>query len=100
MLSVSGIYYRPPPVNRHTCPVCGDYANGLHYGIYTCESCKLFFKRSIQMNRQYEYHCRNARNNCMISISTRSFCRSCRFKKCLEAGMLPEIVKNYRGAHK
>ena len=20
------------------CPVCGDKANGLHYGIYTCEA--------------------------------------------------------------
>ena len=23
---------------RSTCPVCGDKANGLHYGIYTCEA--------------------------------------------------------------
>ena len=22
---------------REDCPVCGDKANGLHYGIYTCE---------------------------------------------------------------
>lgn len=23
---------------RLTCPICGDKANGLHYGIYTCEA--------------------------------------------------------------
>lgn len=25
------------------CPVCGDKVSGYHYGLLTCESCKVFF---------------------------------------------------------
>lgn len=30
------------------CAVCSDYASGYHYGVWSCEGCKAFFKRSIQ----------------------------------------------------
>nr|XP_058891869.1 estrogen receptor isoform X2 [Kogia breviceps] len=30
------------------CAVCNDYASGYHYGVWSCEGCKAFFKRSIQ----------------------------------------------------
>ncbi|MGH0151116.1 UNVERIFIED_CONTAM: hypothetical protein FKN15_037786 [Acipenser sinensis] len=30
------------------CAVCCDYASGYHYGVWSCEGCKAFFKRSIQ----------------------------------------------------
>jgi hypothetical protein len=30
------------------CPVCGDKVSGYHYGLLTCESCKGFFKRTVQ----------------------------------------------------
>lgn len=33
------------------CAVCNDYASGYHYGVWSCEGCKAFFKRSIQGNR-------------------------------------------------
>lgn len=32
----------------HYCAVCQDYASGYHYGVWSCEGCKAFFKRSIQ----------------------------------------------------
>lgn len=34
------------------CAVCSDYASGYHYGVWSCEGCKAFFKRSIQGNHR------------------------------------------------
>uniref|UniRef100_Q62986-3 Isoform 3 of Estrogen receptor beta n=1 Tax=Rattus norvegicus TaxID=10116 RepID=Q62986-3 len=38
--------------DAHFCPVCSDYASGYHYGVWSCEGCKAFFKRSIQGSRR------------------------------------------------
>merc|ERR1719445_1283207 len=35
------------------CPVCGDKVSGYHYGLLTCESCKGFFKRTVQNKKVY-----------------------------------------------
>ncbi|XP_047997461.1 nuclear receptor subfamily 5 group A member 2-like [Leguminivora glycinivorella] len=72
------------------CPVCGDVANGYHYGIYTCESCKTFFKRSVMQHKTY--NC--VRDSiCSIKINTRKKCPSCRFEKCKRVGMLTQLVR-------
>lgn len=31
-----------------TCLVCSDEASGCHYGVLTCGSCKVFFKRAVE----------------------------------------------------
>lgn len=36
------------------CAVCSDYASGYHYGVWSCEGCKAFFKRSIQGRRSWK----------------------------------------------
>eukprot|EP00096_Caligus_rogercresseyi_P010911 TRINITY_DN4118_c0_g1_i1.p1 TRINITY_DN4118_c0_g1~~TRINITY_DN4118_c0_g1_i1.p1 ORF type:complete len:325 (+),score=119.71 TRINITY_DN4118_c0_g1_i1:159-1133(+) len=78
---------------RHVCPVCGDRANGLHYGIYSCEGCKNFFKRSIVAIQERPYFCK-FNNECDISVfdpdgikRNRLRCQACRYSACLDAGM-------------
>uniref|UniRef100_H2MTS6 Estrogen receptor 2a n=1 Tax=Oryzias latipes TaxID=8090 RepID=H2MTS6_ORYLA len=44
----------------HYCAVCHDYASGYHYGVWSCEGCKAFFKRSIQGVRKERSSYRSA----------------------------------------
>lgn len=67
------------------CMICEDKATGLHYGIITCEGCKGFFKRTVQNRRIYTCV---ADGNCEITKSQRNRCQYCRFKKCIEQGMV------------
>uniref|UniRef100_A0A8B9P2U1 Nuclear receptor subfamily 3 group C member 2 n=1 Tax=Apteryx owenii TaxID=8824 RepID=A0A8B9P2U1_APTOW len=45
--SVSTGSSRPSKV----CLVCGDEASGCHYGVVTCGSCKVFFKRAVEARK-------------------------------------------------
>ena len=69
------------------CVVCGDKSSGKHYGQFTCEGCKSFFKRSVRRNLTYT--CRGNRS-CPIDQHHRNQCQYCRFKKCLKSGMRRE----------
>ncbi|KAK7504215.1 hypothetical protein BaRGS_00004519 [Batillaria attramentaria] len=66
------------------CQVCNDNASGFHYGVWSCEGCKAFFKRSIQ--GPVDYMC-PATNNCTIDKHRRKSCQACRLRKCYEVGM-------------
>ncbi|RWS23399.1 hypothetical protein B4U80_02932 [Leptotrombidium deliense] len=73
------------------CPVCGDKVSGYHYGLLTCESCKGFFKRTVQNKKVYTCV---ADRNCHIDKSQRKRCPFCRFQKCLDVGMKLEGMLN------
>ncbi|OAD56389.1 Ecdysone-induced protein 78C, partial [Eufriesea mexicana] len=96
------------------CRVCGDKASGYHYGVTSCEGCKVnsslfverarknitscttsngtlgFFRRSIQ--KQIEYRCLKD-GNCLVIRISRNRCQYCRFKKCLAVGMSRDSVR-------
>lgn len=74
------------------CVVCGDKSSGKHYGQFTCEGCKSFFKRSVRRNLTYT--CR-ANRNCPIDQHHRNQCQYCRLKKCLKVGMRREGIKSF-----
>ncbi|XP_013388792.1 steroidogenic factor 1 isoform X2 [Lingula anatina] len=75
------------------CPVCGDKVSGYHYGLLTCESCKGFFKRTVQNKKVYS--CVDDQS-CHIDKSQRKRCPYCRFQKCLLVGMKLEAVREDR----
>ncbi|KAJ8376172.1 hypothetical protein SKAU_G00067520 [Synaphobranchus kaupii] len=72
------------------CPVCGDKVSGYHYGLLTCESCKGFFKRTVQNNKRYTCI---ENQSCQIDKTQRKRCPYCRFQKCLTVGMKLEAVR-------
>lgn len=88
-------YVQEPPDTKEgieeLCPVCGDKVSGYHYGLLTCESCKGFFKRTVQNKKVYTCV---ADRSCHIDKSQRKRCPYCRFQKCLDVGMKLEGKKH------
>uniref|UniRef100_A0A8C8FVN6 Progesterone receptor n=1 Tax=Oncorhynchus tshawytscha TaxID=74940 RepID=A0A8C8FVN6_ONCTS len=72
-----------PP--QRLCMICGDEASGCHYGVLTCGSCKVFFKRAVEGH--HNYLCAG-RNDCIVDKIRRKNCPACRLRKCYQAGMM------------
>ncbi|XP_005097795.1 nuclear hormone receptor family member nhr-41 [Aplysia californica] len=66
------------------CKVCGEKASGFHYGVYTCEGCKGFFRRVLKLNTKF--YC-PFENDCDVTGPHRKLCASCRYQKCIAVGM-------------
>lgn len=60
---------------------------GKHYGVYSCEGCKGFFKRTVR--KDLTYTCRDNKD-CMVDKRQRNRCQYCRYQKCLAMGMKRE----------
>ncbi|XP_041705167.2 retinoic acid receptor RXR-gamma-B isoform X3 [Coregonus clupeaformis] len=79
----------PGGMSKHICAICGDRSSGKHYGVYSCEGCKGFFKRTIR--KDLSYMCRDSKD-CLIDKRQRNRCQYCRYQKCLAMGMKREGV--------
>lgn len=83
-----------PQSSSKKCQICNDTASGFHYGVWSCEGCKAFFKRSLQ--GQVGYVC-PATNSCTIDKHRRKSCQACRLRKCLEMGMTKNTSRKDKG---
>ncbi|XP_056894707.1 retinoic acid receptor RXR-gamma-B isoform X3 [Takifugu flavidus] len=79
----------PGGISKHICSICGDRSSGKHYGVYSCEGCKGFFKRTVR--KDLTYTCRDNKE-CLIDKRQRNRCQYCRYQKCLAMGMKREGV--------
>ncbi|XP_047737214.1 protein embryonic gonad-like [Hyalella azteca] len=68
------------------CRVCGEAAAGFHFGAFTCEGCKSFFGRTHVNGAASLGECRNG-GRCVVTRKTRTACKTCRLRRCLQAGM-------------
>ncbi|KAF5906229.1 retinoic acid receptor RXR-gamma-A-like isoform X2, partial [Clarias magur] len=83
----------PGSMSKHLCSICGDRSSGKHYGVYSCEGCKGFFKRTVR--KDLTYTCRDSKE-CLIDKRQRNRCQYCRYQKCLAMGMKREAVQEER----
>ena len=81
-------------VSMGACPICGDDISGFHYGTFSCESCKGFFKRTVQNKKVFS--CHSGDGECNITSFNRKRCPACRFAKCLKAGMRVDAIREDR----
>lgn len=77
------------------CMVCQDVAQGStvfrrHYGVVCCEACKCFFRRTVQMGREYKCRFSNACPVGRSAINMKQVCQACRFNECIKSGMKVE----------
>uniref|UniRef100_A0A0K0D345 Nuclear receptor domain-containing protein n=1 Tax=Angiostrongylus cantonensis TaxID=6313 RepID=A0A0K0D345_ANGCA len=82
-------------IKFHVCH--STHANGLHFGARTCAACAAFFRRTISDGKKYvckrSQRCNNPSKD---ATGYRKICRSCRLKRCMDIGMLPDNVQQKR----
>ncbi|KAH3726727.1 hypothetical protein DPMN_052596 [Dreissena polymorpha] len=87
------------------CQICDGESSGVHFGCYTCEACKNFFRRcmkktselSLESKKISTPHVCLTYRNCKISYKqSKTNCTACRFKKCIDLGMSSEKVQKGR----
>ncbi|KAI1710657.1 ligand-binding domain of nuclear hormone receptor domain-containing protein [Ditylenchus destructor] len=86
---------RSPNDKNQICLVCSAETDdlGWHFGQFTCRACAAFFRRTLILKLRYT--CKRDQK-CKIEKGNRNMCRSCRFTKCLNRGMvIPGLKYKY-----
>lgn len=85
--------------NFGQCRVCCDKATGIHYGVASCEGCKVNFNLQINLNyffakgffkrslSKYQFYFCKENKNCTMYPKKRKKCKYCRWKLCINSGM-------------
>ena len=76
-----------PGEGQELCRVCRDIANGIHFGVMTCEGCKKFFRRAL---KEADLYACKFLKRCSLNPRNRNSCRYCRYHRCLNVGMSRE----------
>ena len=67
-----------------------------HFGGRTCYSCRAFFRRTVErVQRKGLKRCKAGTGDCVVSQDAKS-CIHCRYTKCINIGMKPELLKGKR----
>jgi hypothetical protein len=96
------------------CKICRAPARYSYYGVISCQSCKMFFKRNAEARRvnwkhniifnlcwfiQGQLRCHFS-NQCDIDVNNRHTCSACRLEKCFIHGMRTELIRCGHGRKK
>ncbi len=74
--------------------MCSAPANGFrYYGAVVCTSCRAFFSRAVKRGANLDFRCSTGRNRCAVDSKSWKSCQSCRYRRCVEAGMDIKRVK-------
>jgi hypothetical protein len=91
------------------CAICHCLSENYHlnYNVNTCNSCRAFFRRSVQSSTFLNSDGKFVSNmcitggHCTITAATRKSCRWCRFTACRTAGMAEKnVLGEKEKAHK
>ncbi|CAJ0576962.1 unnamed protein product, partial [Mesorhabditis spiculigera] len=76
------------------CTVCQKAPGRNNYGGICCSSCKIFFLRAA--TKGFEPVCRQL-SKCQFIMNK---CKGCRYARCLEVGMVPEMTGRREGCNR
>ncbi|UJR20450.1 hypothetical protein I4U23_023579 [Adineta vaga] len=87
------IFVKHPLVSLpNKCKICGRGAQYIYFGVISCNSCKMFFKRNAERG-QTALKCQ-LNNQCQVNENNRYECSYCRLLKCFQSGMQIELIRS------